>query len=162
MLSSVKKMGKDEEGFVVNDASGNRLKFKSPEYLVAAHVKGNGKASKKKIIELLQEEKLDDFLAYCPEQSQLARSVIQDLENKAEELEAAWRQCEPFANEPKPKFAASIGKTPYAPYLFSRYDGKTSSARDFLLSMHTPNLLRTLGYKEERDNKITDRAEEIR
>jgi hypothetical protein len=50
----------------VSDANFNRIKVKSPEYLIAAHCANNGKLGLRTAIRLIREDKVDDFLAYAP------------------------------------------------------------------------------------------------
>lgn len=65
-IAAVGEMSKDEEGVVVSDANFNRIKIKSPEYLIAAHAANNGKLGLRTAIRLIREDKVDDFLAYAP------------------------------------------------------------------------------------------------
>jgi hypothetical protein len=65
-IAAVGEMSKDEEGVVVSDVNFNRIKVKSPEYLIAAHCANNGKLGLRTAIRLIREDKVDDFLAYAP------------------------------------------------------------------------------------------------
>lgn len=65
-IAAVEEMSKDEEGVVVSDANFNRIKVKSPQYLIAAHCANNGKLGLRTAIRLIRENKVDDFLAYAP------------------------------------------------------------------------------------------------
>jgi hypothetical protein len=65
-IDVAEQMTKDEEGMVVVDANHNRIKIKSPEYLIAAHAANNGKLGLRTAIRLIREDKVDDFLAYAP------------------------------------------------------------------------------------------------
>ena len=57
-LAYVKTMDKNEEGFVVKDASFHRIKIKSPEYLLAFRSKNNGVLSTKRIVKMIREESI--------------------------------------------------------------------------------------------------------
>lgn len=65
-IDVAEQMTKDEEGMVVVDANHNRIKIKSPEYLIAAHATNNGKLGLRTAVRLIREDKVDDFLAYAP------------------------------------------------------------------------------------------------
>lgn len=65
-IEVAEQMTKDEEGMVVVDANHNRIKIKSPEYLIAAHAANNGKLGLRTAVRLIREDKVDDFLAYAP------------------------------------------------------------------------------------------------
>lgn len=81
-IAAVGEMTKDEEGMVVSDANFNRIKIKSPEYLIAAHAANNGKLGLRTAIRLIREDKVDDFLAYAPmhrEKLELIKILYFDL-----------------------------------------------------------------------------------
>ena len=65
-IAAAAAMSKNEEGFVVNDDQENMIKVKSPEYLLAARAYNNGVLTVKRALELIEEGKVDDFLAYSP------------------------------------------------------------------------------------------------
>ena len=58
VIAAANMMSKDEEG--------NRIKVKSPEYLITAHLQMNGNVTDKRIMKMLRNDQLDDFLAYAP------------------------------------------------------------------------------------------------
>lgn len=65
-IAAAAAMSKNEEGFVVSDVQDNMIKVKSPEYLFAARAYNNGNLTVKRALELIEEGKVDDFLAYAP------------------------------------------------------------------------------------------------
>lgn len=65
-IAAVEKMSKDEEGFVVCDGFFNRMKIKSPEYLIAAQLHNNGVITRRRLLQIIWDGKLDDFVSYCP------------------------------------------------------------------------------------------------
>lgn len=65
-IAAAAAMSKNEEGFVVSDIQDNMIKVKSPEYLFAARAYNNGNLTVKRALELIEEGKVDDFLAYAP------------------------------------------------------------------------------------------------
>ena len=54
VITVAKDLSRDEEGFVVRDDNGNRIKVKSPEYLLAAKVQMNGQVTDKRIFEYIK------------------------------------------------------------------------------------------------------------
>lgn len=160
VIETAKKMSKDEEGFVVNDLQGNRQKFKSPEYLIAAHLIGNGAISKKRIVEYIKDAMIDDFLAYSPQHKPLVDEVKQDIENIARKNEAEWEKVKDFSEQPRAKFAAIAGKNPCYPYLFFKLDNPECSAKEFLLSIPTNKLLKWLGYKDKEQTQQKTQTQE--
>lgn len=65
-VNAAAAMSKNEEGFVVSDAQDNMIKIKSPEYLIAAKASNNGVLTTKRALEIIEENRVDDFLAYAP------------------------------------------------------------------------------------------------
>lgn len=65
-IEVAEQMTKDEEGMVVADMYYNRIKIKSPQYLIAAHATNNDKLGLRTAVRLIREDKVDDFLAYAP------------------------------------------------------------------------------------------------
>lgn len=65
-MAAAEEMSKDEEGFVVCDENFNRAKIKSPEYLIAAQLRNNGVITRRRLLQIIWDGKLDDFISYCP------------------------------------------------------------------------------------------------
>lgn len=65
-IERAEKMSRDEEGFVVCDKNFNRMKIKSSEYLIAAQLHNNGVITRRRLLQIIWNGKLDDFLSYCP------------------------------------------------------------------------------------------------
>jgi len=66
-VEASQKLGYDEEGYVVRDKNFNRIKIKSPEYVLAHHVRGEGGLTIKKILALFESGEDVEFLSYFPE-----------------------------------------------------------------------------------------------
>lgn len=75
VVQCAQTMTRDEEGFVVCDTNFNRIKVKSLQYLTAARVRNNGVITKKRILQMLLDNTIDDFLAYCPQYSDYVNSI---------------------------------------------------------------------------------------
>lgn len=76
-IAAAAAMSKNEEGFVVSDAQDNMIKVKSPEYLLAARVRNNGILSVKRALEIIQNNMIDDFVAYATINHQNKMKTIQ-------------------------------------------------------------------------------------
>ena len=86
-LDAVNKMTRNEEGFVVRDKFFNRIKIKSPEYLIAARVRNNGVITVKRIIKMMREDRLDDFCAYAPQYENFVNKVVNAYKEYLNELQ---------------------------------------------------------------------------
>ena len=143
-IEEASKMGADEEGFVVCDPIHHRVKVKSDAYLVASRARHNNVVNAKYVIELMREEKLDDFLAYAPDKKEIVDNIlsiyqwIEDtldlyylfaLQMKADKTDMQWYQV--------------VEELPaqYRGYAYSRMNGKVSSTKEYLENMTISKLV---------------------
>lgn len=79
----IKKMIKDikelKEGFVVRDIYGNRVKIKTPQYVEAHKMRCNDVVTVGKIIKLMKQGLLDDFIGIFPEHNEKAMEVVTSI-----------------------------------------------------------------------------------
>ncbi len=150
VVAVVSGMSKDEEGVVVNDANGNRLKVKSPEYLMAAHLINNHMVSNRNLVIYMQEGKLDDFVAYCPEYKPRVEALRETFNAKCRDLDAAWESVHHLAAVSRKEFAAAVKGNEHAGFLFSKLSHPEQTSEEYLLGQFTPTLMRTLGLKEDK------------
>lgn len=147
VIAVAEKLSKDEEGFVVRDQYFNRIKVKSPEYLMAARLHNNGVITKKRMMEIVLTEKVDDFIAYCP----MYESAIRDLESQV--VRVCYKilfervKANQFLSLPRADYAKAIKDFKYKHYLFGVYDGKYDMVYDYVFSLRPEqalNLIETL------------------
>lgn len=145
VVTAAQMMSKDEEGFVVNDLFGNRIKVKSPEYLLAAHVRMNGAVTERRIFKLIRNDQLDDFLAYAPEQKEKVDAVLNKIQTFCDYAENEWKTfCEKeFATQKE--FAEAIKNSPNRAFLFLKRKNPETDAREYLLKMPLKKSLNILG-----------------
>lgn len=67
LIEFTKTLTKDQEGFVVVDKNYNRIKVKSPQYLMAHYLMGNMKFTPKRIVEIIKSGEQNEVLTYFPE-----------------------------------------------------------------------------------------------
>lgn len=133
-LKYVNTMTRDEEGFVVRDKNFNRMKIKSPEYLIAAQLRNNGAITVKRIIRMMQNNTIDDFMAYCPVYKDRAQKVINNISGMAFLLEDEWNKYYERAFDNRRTFAALIQKSPYQSFLFAKLNNHELSGIDYIMS----------------------------
>lgn len=140
-LAVAAQMTKDEEGMVVNDHQFNRIKIKSPEYLMAAHLVNNRAITTKRIIRMIQDLTIDDFLAYCADYSDKVESVQGAIAKAASRWNHCWDLVARYAGEPGDRAARKIFAEKIRPYvdaisfLFYKYDHRDATAEEYLLNM---------------------------
>lgn len=115
VISAAKELPWDEEGYVVVDDNFNRIKIKSPAWLVAHYARSNNSISKESLIRVILDGEQEEFLVYANDYREELESVEQEMNGFIEELNAA-------ARESKKEYAAKVLKYPKSiqPYLFSK------------------------------------------
>lgn len=125
-IAAVEAMGADEEGFVVVDNNYNRVKIKSPEYLIASHLRFNNSITVKKIIKIARDGRLDDFLAYSSDYAERVERVLDVGRCYAANMEADWRMLSKLNILSKKDFYQAVKYSPYCDFLCKKYDAKYS------------------------------------
>ena len=151
VLAVVQAMPKEEEGVVINDANGNRIKVKSPEYLLASHLANNKMVSNRNLVEYMKEGKIDDVLGYCPQYTSRVDGIREKIRTKCSELDDAWERYHDAATSMSRKdFAALVaGEKKCKPYLFAKLERPELTSEDYVMSQLTPALMRMLGLKND-------------
>lgn len=146
VIEAASKMSKDEEGFVVCDGEYNRIKVKSPEYLMAARLNNNGVITKKRLMEIILTEKVDDFIAYCPQYTTHLKTLEEDFKDLKLEINMEWDEAK--VNNwfllPRAEFANKIKEFKFKHFLFGVYDRKYSRLEDYLYSCSAEQVLRLM------------------
>lgn len=137
VIKVTEHLSKDEEGFVVCDAKFNRIKVKSPEYLMAAPLHNNGVITIKRVVEMMREEQLDDFIAYCPQHEEMVNKVIGALKEMEEECAKEWEEVKEFAREEKKEFVSIVKDkgVKWPNYLYWKYSNSEGAPSQFFNNM---------------------------
>lgn len=150
-IAATKKMPWDEEGYVVVDKDFNRVKVKSPAYVAAHNLKGNGVMSYARAVELVRTNEIDEVCNYFEE----FRPALEECKSRfwklVEDCENAWQEYLKVDSslETRKDKALWITKNFRIPGLaFGILDKKIASVRDFFMNMPADKLLKHLGYKE--------------
>ena len=122
VVDSAKELPWDEEGYVVVDSNFNRVKIKSPAWLVAHYARSNNSISKESLIQVILDGEQEEFLVYANDYREKLESVEQEMEDFVKDLDDA-------AREMKKKYAAEVIKYPKSiqPYLFSKVNNQNAS-----------------------------------
>lgn len=144
VLQFVREMDKDEEGIVVRDKYSNRIKVKSEEYLAAARLVNNGAITPKRIVEMIQSERIDDFLAYCPQYTEVVNEIVEKYHNLTQLLGVTYNLIAEGRHFESRKEMADVFLTfTFSGYLFKRYD-KGVSAQDYLKGLNAEKVLQLM------------------
>lgn len=122
VVDSAKELPWDEEGYVVVDSNFNRVKIKSPAWLVAHYARSNNSISKESLIQVILDGEQEEFLVYADDYREELESVEQEMKDFVKDLNDA-------AREMKKKYAAEVVKYPKSiqPYLFSKINNRDAS-----------------------------------
>ena len=143
-VNAANAMSKDEEGFVVCDNQFHRIKIKSPEYLIAAHLRNNGAITTRRVIEMMRAEQLDDFRAYAPDYREFVDSVIRTYHNIAhycEEIYATALKEDAPETIPWHMVVRTVVPSAFQDYCFRRHAGKVKDAIEYLNTLTTSRLV---------------------
>lgn len=154
-IEAAHKMGDNEEGYVVTafdqraeDGSFLRVKVKGDKYLELHHLRGNGPITTTKIISLWQDDSLDDFLAYFPENKPLVDAIIQKVRNLWEKADIAYDCVKGCGERRDFAIRAQSYVKPIQSYLFARLDNKVNCAQTYFKQMKAKNLADLIEVKE--------------
>ena len=119
VVDSAKELPWDEEGYVVVDSNFNRVKIKSPAWLVVHYARSNNSISKESLIQVILDGEQEEFLVYADDYREELESVEQEMKDFVKDLNDA-------AREMKKKYAAEVLKYPKSiqPYLFSKINNQ--------------------------------------
>lgn len=127
-IEAVEAFGWDEEGFVVADALGNRVKIKSPAYVMAHYARNNNVINRKHLIKIILTNEVEEFLCY-------ASDYKEELEKLQKLMATFYRVGESIADSahalgdiPKRTFATWVHTLPniYQDFAFRNYDATMS------------------------------------
>ncbi len=79
VIAAANNLPWDKEGYVVCDINFNRVKIKSPAYLVAHYAISNGIITKRRLIKIILAHEEDEFLIYCSEYKEAIEEIKQDM-----------------------------------------------------------------------------------
>lgn len=153
-IRNANEMGKDNEGFVVVDDCYNRIKVKSPEYLRAARLNNNNRITIKRIVEMMREEQLDDFIAYCPQHEEMVNKVIGALKEMEEECVKEWEEVKEFARKEKKEFVSIVKDkgVKWPNYLYWKYSNSDGAPSQFLGKMSVKTITDLIRKKLDEKN----------
>lgn len=129
------------EGFVVVDENFNRIKIKSPAYVLVHHAKeGFGQ---RRIIDLIRMGETSEVLSYFPEYQTQYDELNQKLNSLVAGLESDYERLKHIENQKD--FAIEAVKTKYSAALFQVRSGRASSIKSAMMNATTEVIEKLLG-----------------
>lgn len=143
----------EQEGYVVVDARGHRVKVKHPGYVALHHLKDS--LNPKWFVEVLRQGESTEVLTHFPELATKFAPIAQDYEAAIAEIEADYARIQ-HIRDPK-EFAFATKGTRSPAILFLLHQGKTPSVRQALADTSQQFVLRLLGLKDVPDPVAPER-----
>lgn len=117
-IEASKELKDFNEGYVCFDeVSGKRVKVKSPAYVAAHHLRGNGVPSPKNLATLVLLNEVDEYLKYFPDEEHLFEPWKKALEELKENLKWSWFMHK--VTEDQKEFALAVKAYSYSALLFT-------------------------------------------
>jgi hypothetical protein len=122
----------EQEGFVAADATGNRVKIKSPAYVKAHFARNNNVITKKHLINIVINNEIEEFLCYASDY----KAQIDDINELITKyyIIADWcvNVCQKAKKLPRNEYAALVKTFPaiFQGLLFRNYD-QAVTVREF-------------------------------
>ena len=118
-VKSAKELPNLEEGYVLYNHSGQPVvKVKSPAYVAAHKLRGEGTPSPKRIMDLVIENEQDEYLAIFPEDTEMFEPYTQALKIGLDIANKVFSEYNSTCSDQK-EFALKVKDLYYAPLLFS-------------------------------------------
>lgn len=113
----------DEEGYVVCDNNFNRVKIKSPEYVLAHKSRTNGNVSVLRLIDLILTNETTEFLIYASDYTEKINMLENGINNFKNKVRNAIAEIDPEKYESRKNFAEKVKTYPsYLQGFIFRYD----------------------------------------
>ncbi len=144
------------EGFVVCDKDFNRIKIKSPEYLMAHNALNNGVLSYKRTFELIENNEIEEYATYFPQHLDVLRdyekkyyTVLNNMEKYINYAKNLYEKC---GHDTK-AFALITKNDKYASFAFSAIKRGKEDVKELFSDLHLENKKTLL---ENVDNFLKD------
>lgn len=116
-IEGAKRLPVSEEGYVVVDATWNRVKIKSPAY-VALHAMLNGPMTTERIIRLIRQGDVADLTAYFPEYSAKVKDVQGMIAFTCDHLQVRITELASQEFSTQKDFALAVKDDPQSAFFF--------------------------------------------
>lgn len=124
-VEAASTLGWDDEGFVVCDAQFNRVKIKSPAYVIAHYARNNNVINRKHLIRVILANEVEEFLCYASEYKEellKVQRLMSAYHNICNQL--AETCCVFIGQIPRSIYAKAVKTMPtiFSGFLFHSYD----------------------------------------
>ena len=119
----------DDEGFVVCDAWFNRVKIKSPAYVMAHYARNNNVINRKHLIKVILTNEMEEFLCYATDYKEELEKVQNLMKAYCKVGDQIAKSCQRLYDIPKKTYAAWVQTLPkiYQDLAFRNYNNIMST-----------------------------------
>ena len=105
------------------DANFNRVKIKSPEYVLAHHGRTNGNVSDSRLLEIILNNEVDEFIIYASEYTEKINNLITAMETFKTQVKLEITKLSPANYSSRKEYAEAVKKYPsHMQYFLFRYE----------------------------------------
>jgi T4 RnlA family RNA ligase len=144
--------GWDQEGFVACDANFNRVKIKSPAYVMAHFARNNNIINRKHLLNVILTNEVEEFLCYAADYKEELEKVKGLMNAYCEVGDQIAKSCQRLYDIPKKTYAAWVQTLPkiYQDLAFRNYNN-IMSTKDY-----------TTGWSENKWDTYLEAFEELK
>ena len=131
-VEAAETFGWDEEGFVVADAWGNRVKIKSPAYVMAHYARNNNVINRKHLLQVILSNEVEEFLCYAADYKEELEKIQNLMTSFCKVGDEIVKSCQRLYDIPKRDYANWVQTLPkmYRDLAFKNYNN-IKSTKDY-------------------------------
>ena len=131
-IEAAETFGWDEEGFVVADAWGNRVKIKSPAYVMAHFARNNNVINRKHLLKVILTNEVEEFLCYAADYKEELEKIQNLMTSFCKVGDEIVKSCQRLYDIPKRDYANWVQTLPkmYRDLAFKNYNN-IKSTKDY-------------------------------
>ena len=137
-IESAHSLPYSEEGYVVLDKYFNRVKIKSLEYVNVHHLRGEGVMSEKRILDIIRQNEIAEYLIYFPEYKELFDEYKRKVDDLYKAYHLMWLSFSQLEFNSRKEIALFLqdAKDVYdMGFIFKMLDGKIKESCDYFADM---------------------------
>lgn len=137
-IESAHSLPYSEEGYVVLDKYFNRVKIKSLEYVNVHHLRGEGAMTEKRILDIIRQNEIAEYLIYFPEYKELFDEYKRKVDDLYKAYHFMWLSFSQIEFNSRKEIALFLqdAKDVYdMGFIFKMIDGKIKEPCDYFADM---------------------------
>lgn len=137
-IESAHSLPYSDEGYVVVDKHFNRVKIKSLEYVNVHHLRGEGAMTEKRILDIIRQNEISEYLIYFPEYKDLFDEYKRKIDDLYKAYHLMWLSFSQLEFNSRKEIALFLqgAKDAYdMGFIFKMLDGKIKESCDFFADM---------------------------